>query len=289
MNKENKDTSYSKTSLVTADRVSAIIPRNYDEVWRYATGIVRSRMMPDSCLIEDEVPVTNEHGKTVIQKRMNGEATTARVATIIAKGMEVGLPPVTALQTICIINNRPCLWGDGAVALVQASGIVEYIKSYYEGDDETKPEYTAHYILKRKDQPEEYHRTFSMGDAKRANLLGKRGPWAYGYAKRMLMMRAQAWALRDGASDILMGIGIAEEVRDFQNVEEKRSVTNTSSLDDDFTPALEDKTKESVYVGVDLADPASDKTVKVSVPAQGSLLSNAEIQTKNQKDETNEK
>src|SRR3546814_4979258 len=57
-----------------------------------------------------------------------------------------------------------------------------------------------------------------MDDAKKAGRAGKQGPWSQ-YPQRMRQMRARAWAMRDGFADVLKGIGIAEEVRDFPVVE----------------------------------------------------------------------
>src|SRR3546814_15381125 len=57
-----------------------------------------------------------------------------------------------------------------------------------------------------------------MDDAKKAGLAGKQGPGSQ-YPQRMRQMRARAWAMRDGFADVLKGIGIAEEVRDFPVVE----------------------------------------------------------------------
>ena len=52
-----------------------------------------------------------------------------------------------------------------------------------------------------------------MEDAKRAGLYGKQGPWQQ-YPKRMLQMRARAWALRDVFPDVLRGVHVAEEAQD---------------------------------------------------------------------------
>ena len=54
-----------------------------------------------------------------------------------------------------------------------------------------------------------------MEDANTAGLLSKNGPWK-SYPLRMLAHRARAWAIRDGAADALMGMQVAEEVRDYQ-------------------------------------------------------------------------
>jgi hypothetical protein len=97
------------------------------------------------------------------------------------------------------------MWGDAVLALVRGSGKLEYI-------DEQDDGHTAFCRVKRKGEPETT-RTFSMDDAKSANLLGKQGPWSQ-YPKRMRQMRARAFALRDVFTDVLAGISIAEEVRD---------------------------------------------------------------------------
>ena len=53
-----------------------------------------------------------------------------------------------------------------------------------------------------------------MADAENAGLAGKAGPWKQ-YPTRMLMNRATAFAVRDGAADALMGMAVAEDVRDY--------------------------------------------------------------------------
>ena len=53
----------------------------------------------------------------------------------------------------------------------------------------------------------------------------------------MCFNRAHAWALRDGFSDVLMGIGIVEEVRDFEVEERRNRVTDTSDLEALPSPA----------------------------------------------------
>ena len=56
-------------------------------------------------------------------------------------------------------------------------------------------------------------REFSMQDAKQAGLTGKQGPWSQ-YPRRMLQMRARAFALRDVFADVLRGVHVAEEAQD---------------------------------------------------------------------------
>lgn len=120
-------------------------------------------------------------------------------------GAEIGLQPLQALQNISCINGRPAIWGDAMLALVRQSGLLASIKE--EQDDKQ-----ATCIIQRKGE-EPHTSTFTMEDAKRAGLAGKAGPWTQ-YPKRMMQMRARAYALRDVFPDVLKGMAIAEEEQD---------------------------------------------------------------------------
>lgn len=135
----------------------------------------------------------------------------------IQMGMELGLAPMQALQNIAVINGRPCVWGDAMLAIVQASGKLEYHHEWTEGD-------TAYCKTKRRGYPTEYITTFSDADAKAANLLGKTGPWTTNRA-RMRQMRARAFNLRDQFADVLRGLNSGEEVSDYSDL----SNPNTSN------------------------------------------------------------
>lgn len=126
----------------------------------------------------------------------------------IMRGMEVGLTPMMALDKIAIVNGRPTIWGDGALGLVRASGLCEYVKETFEGEGDNL---VAICKAKRKGEEEEITRTFSVADAKKAKLWGKQGPWQ-DYSRRMLSMRARAFALRDLFADVLGGLYLKEEI-----------------------------------------------------------------------------
>ena len=121
-------------------------------------------------------------------------------------GAELGLKPMQAMQNLAIINGRPSLWGDAVLALVRASSLCEYVM-------ETDDGHTATCRVKRRGDPAEQIRTFSMDDAQAAGLKGKQGPWTQ-YPKRMRQMRARAFALRDVFPDVLRGLPVAEELMD---------------------------------------------------------------------------
>lgn len=173
---------------MTSERsVGAIIPQDIEQAYRLANAICHADMAPRA-----------------YNKDPN------KVMVGILHGMEIGLTPMAALQSIAVINGMPTVWGDGAMALVENSGLLENKKEYLEGEGEGV---RAVCRLKRKGREEPIVQTFSWDEAKKAGLTRKQGPWQE-YPRRMLQMRARAWALRDGFSDVLKGLGIAEEAHD---------------------------------------------------------------------------
>ena len=122
-------------------------------------------------------------------------------------GAEVGMHALQALQNIAVINGRPSIWGDAMLALVRASGLLDFIKEELSSDGTT-----ATCTVKRKNE-EPAVSIFTMEDAKKAGLAGKQGPWTQ-YPKRMLKLRARSYALRDVFPDVLKGMAIAEEEKD---------------------------------------------------------------------------
>lgn len=201
-------------ALQSGGAVRAIVPQDFDGAWRIATAVCKAGMAP------------------------LGLDTPEKAMVAIMHGMEVGLTPMAALQSIAVVNGRPTIWGDGAIGLVRGSGKLEWIKEKIEGDGDNM---TAVCEVKRKGEPDTIRATFSVADAKKAGLWGKTGrngqptPWVT-YPKRMLAMRARAFALRDGFADVLRGLGIAEEVQDHQPI---RDVTPPTPPRPPAPPATE--------------------------------------------------
>lgn len=174
-------------SLQAGGAVRAIVPQDFDGAWRIASAVCKAGMAP------------------------KGLDTPEKAMVAIMHGMEVGMTPMAALQSIAVVNGRPTIWGDGAIGLVRGSGKCEWIKERIEGEGDNM---VAICEVKRKGEDDPIRATFSVADAKISGLWGKSGPWTQ-YPKRMLAMRARAFALRDGFADILRGLGIAEEVQDY--------------------------------------------------------------------------
>jgi len=119
-----------------------------------------------------------------------------------------------AVQNIAVINNRPSIWGDAALALVRASGLLEEFEEWKEGTEYTDG-WTAYCKVKRHGDTKATIESFSWADAKRAKLTpaDSSSPWTK-YPKRMLQMRARSWPLRDKFTDVLKGLQIREEAPD---------------------------------------------------------------------------
>jgi hypothetical protein len=145
------------------------------------------------------------------------------VLVCVQWGYEMGLAPMQALQNIAVINGKPSVYGDAAMALVQASAVCEDVEEYFEEEGTVNP--VAVCVAKRKGRKPVTAR-FSVEDAKRAGLWGKQGPWS-AYPKRMMQMRARGFALRDAFPDVLKGMITAEEAQDYPSDVYRNAPVNT--------------------------------------------------------------
>lgn len=172
------------TTTITEQRQPAfsLTPKSIDEALRFAEMLSKSSIVP---------------------KDYQGNAGNILVA--IQWGVEIGLQPLQAMQNIAVINGRPSIWGDAMLAIVRGSGLLEYIR-----EEPTDESCTC--TIKRKGE-DPVTRTFTMADANKAGLANKQGPWTQ-YPKRMMQMRARAYALRDVFPDVLRGVEVAEIARD---------------------------------------------------------------------------
>lgn len=184
---------------VEAGAQGYILPTNMDEAYRLAVGVVRGNLAPAS--------YDNDPSKVMLG---------------ILAAMEAGLPPLFGLRNIAIVNGRPTIWGDAAIAVVQGAGLIvkqvrrEVGASFDPASPrEQWPDSFGYSVsLFRRGQEDPYVGVFTIADAKQAGLWTKKGPWIQ-YPKRMLEIRARTFALRDGFADALAGLAIREEVEDY--------------------------------------------------------------------------
>ena len=180
------------TEMSTMTQARGLALQSFDDAFRFGKLLADSEFAP---------------------KDFRGKAASCVLA--VQHGAEVGLGPMQAIQSIAVINGRPSIWGDAALALVMASPVCEFVKETVDGDGEAM---VATCVAKRRGYPEATTVRFSMADAKRAGLAGKSGPWSQ-YPRRMLQLRARGFALRDCFPDVLKGLVTAEEAQDYTTPE----------------------------------------------------------------------
>lgn len=185
----------SETNIVplrTGGKIVGIIPETIEEVFRLATAVSKSGMAP------------------------RGMEKPEQLTVAIMTGLEIGLPPMMAINKIAVVNGRPTVWGDAVPALLLARGFK--IAEHLDGEG------TERAAMCRVTRPDGMvtERRFSVADAMTAGLWGRQGPWKQ-YPDRMLAMRARGFAARDGAADALAGLYIAEEMQDVIDITPRKS------------------------------------------------------------------
>ena len=193
----------------TTQPAFSLTPRNLEEALKFADIMSKSDLVPRD--------FRDKPGNILVA---------------IQKGLEIGLSPMAALESIAVINGRASLWGDALLGLVQVS-------PQYEWHNEAESTPTKGVCIVKRKGHEPHRVEFSIEDAKRAGLLGKSGPWQQ-YTARMLTLRARAFALRDKFADVLKGLSMAEEALD---IPQSQSQAVSAEVQPAAPPSLKDKLK----------------------------------------------
>jgi hypothetical protein len=183
--------------LSAAPRPHAIVPQTLDDAFRLGSMIFASGLAPYSMKSKEAV------------------------CAAVMYGMEIGLPPMQAVQSIAVIGGRPTIYGDAAIALVRQSGLLASFRETIEGEGDDRAGVCKVSRLHPSGEVEEIVERFTVAMAKTAGLWDKRGrsgeatPWQL-YPDRMLRARARGFALRDLFADVLKGLRIYEEAADIE-------------------------------------------------------------------------
>jgi len=196
-------------------------PKSFDEAFKFATMIANSNFAP---------------------KDYRGKPEDTFIA--IQMGAEVGIAALQSLQSISVINGRPSIWGDMAIALVRSSEDCVSIEEWADGD--IKSLTRVAYCKAKNKSGDTVIRSFSIADAQRAALWNKGGPWQQ-YPDRMLQMRARGFTLRDLFPHVLKGLALREEAIDLPK--EHYSVIS-----------VEEKNKSPGVIGLQARLSATEKT-----------------------------
>lgn len=188
---------------IPSDEMGLLVPKTLDQYIAFANLIMKG-------------------GRDLIPRGLQRDNPQQQIATLIIAwqyGREVGLSPTKANRCVQVVNGMPSLYGEGPVGIVESRGLVEDMKEEWTG---TFPndDYTCTITLSRKGRPTPKKSSFSIGDAKRANLWGKAGPWT-NHPKRMLYHRAKTFAARDLFPDIIGGF-LSEDEADEIRVESQK-------------------------------------------------------------------
>ena len=121
-------------------------------------------------------------GTEMVPKAYVGKADNILVAML--HGQEVGLPHLQALQSIAVINGIPSIYGDAALSLVRASGLLEDFDEWIEVDGQRQEgpfpimslakeekSIVALTMSKRKGMSRPRTTAFSVDDAGRVRLV----------------------------------------------------------------------------------------------------------------------
>lgn len=249
-----------RAPLIAGHTPRAIVPSDIDQVWRIATMVAKANLAPRELDSEEKITIAILHG------------------------LEIGLPPMMALQRITVINGRPAVWGDAVPGIALGTGQLEDWKEEFVGEGD---QMVAICTVKRKGIRTPKEATFSVADAKRADLWDDRprirkrnrktnewyeadndSPW-YRYWKRMLQMRARV-AFRDLFADAFSGLYIAEELISRQTEDEAaagaKDVTPRQSAKRTAPPAIE-APKEQPMQPVDAGEVVEAEVVETK-PAE---------------------
>ena len=161
--------------------------RSLDEMRRWALFVVDSGLAPDCFQTASQVIVATQYGR------------------------ELGFSLMQGLRSIAVVNGRPQIWGDAALALVKQSGTLKEFSETLEGEGDKMVARTHSVRVYPTGLEDTVDTEFSVNDAKTAGLWGKKGTWKT-HPKRMLKYKSRAFNLRDNFPDILCGLHLVEEM-----------------------------------------------------------------------------
>ena len=230
-------------NVVAGSAVRPVIPSDFDQASRFAQIIVQAGLF-----------------QAESQEKALAQATMA-----VLQGLELGIPPMQAVQQIAIIGGRCTIWGDLVPALIWRAG--HKIREWVEGEGDAR---VAWCEITRGDNGEIIKRKFSVDDAKRAGLWDTRpklkrkdnsntwceedndSPW-YRYDERMLQMRARGFCARDGVPDALHGLYIREEIEEERRPIDAQDKVVVMDAEDVLPPPAPEEDLETQAAPAELA------------------------------------
>lgn len=166
-------------------------------------AIVKRELTPDTWnMIQQIAPVMQK-------SRLFGVATVEQATAIMLKGHELGLQLTASFDFIVAIQDKPSLIPRGALALILNSG--EYAGITIDDQRNDKGQPTACTVTMKRKNGFTYTATYTMDDAKQADLIKPGSGWAK-YPSNMLRWRAVGYASDVVFPDVTGGLKRADEL-----------------------------------------------------------------------------
>ena len=189
--------------ILAGARPMGIVPASFEDVQRIATMAITSGLFKGD-------------------RNDSKDALMAKATMAIMQGLEVGVPPMQAVQSIAVINGKCVMYGDLLKGVLWAAGFD--IEESLSGNGDA---WTATCTITRP-TGKKITRTYSVAQAKKARLWDDRpivkkkwndkwedkpndNAW-YRFPDRMLGWRAFGFCCKDGASDVTRGLLVREDV-----------------------------------------------------------------------------
>jgi hypothetical protein len=169
------------------------------ERWNYAGMLSQAGdLIPKSL----QVPIRNESNAVV-----GYEPSPGKVMLVLEVGASLGLHPTAALANVYVIEGRVSMSAQLMTAVIRRAGHrirVETSGSWADGDFQAVATLT-----RTDDEAHEYRVVWTRERAERAGLLGKDN-WQH-YPEPLCVARATTEVVRQGGSDVVLGIGYTPE------------------------------------------------------------------------------
>lgn len=189
------DNNRSITTTQGAGWTAALTPATTEDAWKVAQSLAKSQFVP---------------------KGFQGQPAEILIAASIGARLELYV--FSSLQSLAVVNGRPTLYGDAMLGICQQRPDWRGMSVAWSGQGDAE---CCTVTIKRADPSGSVNATegrFGVTDAKKAGLWTKQGPWSQ-YPRRMMEMRARAYALRGAFADALMGFHAREEMEDVQEAD----------------------------------------------------------------------
>jgi 5'-3' exonuclease len=145
--------------------------------------------------------------KSIYSSRLYAVESPEAALMIVMTGREMGIPAMTSLRGFHFIKGKPSMSAQLMAALILRSGKAEYWEPI---ESSSK---SATYVTKRIGGRGEQLRTFTVDDAKLAQLVKADSNWMK-YPQAMCEARASAALARVVYPDLLMGVYLPDELED---------------------------------------------------------------------------